>query len=318
MLNSGLSFIASCLQIEGALPIELTSRHTLRAATDTEIEILRRQIKRDCPESQSPWIVYESSVREECHGNGTTRHFEALPRDQWRYWVIAFEGTNNELHELECLLLLLPVDLEIEFTLMYDQTSQQGDVSGVFNRVFRFYNRYSPFNVAFGQIEQLTAAEISRVATLFQLQRDLPQEFEFIKTSMKSFLDLRSMPSHSPLLIVGLFSIIESLITHAPRLTETLDSINHQITNKITLLRKFYSRQVLPQNYFQDSSEAAIWKKMYSYRSSVAHGTPVDFHKDLRPLKDRETVVLFLRNNIIELLILALNRPDLISDLRKC
>jgi hypothetical protein len=97
------------------------------------------------------------------------------------------------------------------------------------------------------------------------------------------------------------------LITHAPRLTETLDSINHQITSKIILLRKRYARMVLPSSYFLQASEESIWKKLYSYRSSVAHGSTVSFDGELQVLKGHDAVVAFLRDNVRELIALSLS-----------
>jgi hypothetical protein len=131
-----------------------------------------------------------------------------------------------------------------------------------------------------------------------------------VRIAVQNFSSLRDISNGSDLVIVGLFAIIESLITHAPRSSESLDSINHQITNKIILLRKRFSRDVLPKAYFMDATEDKIWKKLYSYRSAVAHGTPVNFDGDHQILKDRITVIKFLQDNIKELIILGLKEPE--------
>jgi hypothetical protein len=165
----------------------------------------------------------------------------------------------------------------------------------------------------------LTSQQLASLGIWYDLYHNTPPEHAFVKAALSNFADLRRIPTTSDLIVVGLFSIIESLITHAPRLSETLDSINHQITNKIILLRKRYSRPIVPDTYFAHTAEETIWKKLYSYRSSVAHGTPVSIEKsDLQVLKSRQMVIDFLQDNVKELLQLGLRESGFLFDLRRC
>ncbi len=129
---------------------------------------------------------------------------------------------------------------------------------------------------------------------------------------------LKRIPKESELLTIGYFSIIEALITHAPRLDESLDSISHQLKNKLILLRKRFERKIEYSSYFLDTKEKTIWALLYSYRSHIAHGGIPDFTKKFQVLKSKEVVLDFLRENIKCLILCSLREPELMSDLKNC
>lgn len=318
MIHSGLAFIASHLQVEGKLPVELIPGHTFRAATDTEVTDIRNYLSSSIPRDAYYWVPYDGLVKEERNGSRTTFHIEQLPREKWKYWVLAFEGTNRHIREIELVGQLLPFAFDFGFIFYYSEPSQTGILSGRQIMPLHIIERYSSPDKAHANAESVTSEQLESIGKLFNTYQELPPEYVFVKKALSSFADIRRVPEISELVIVGLFSIIESLITHAPRLSETLDSINHQITNKIILLRKRYSRTILPSQYFLHATEESIWKKLYGYRSAVAHGTPVSFESDYQVLKDRESVVRFLRDNLKELLLVAIQEPAFILDLRKC
>lgn len=318
MIKSGFAFIASHLQIEGMLPVELVPGHTIRAAMDTEVTDIRNYLEQSKPRDNFLWVPYDGLVKEEHIDSQTTFYIESLPREKWKYWVLAFEGTNRYIHELELVGQLLPVNFDFGFVFFYSEPSQAGVLGGRLVMPLHIIDRYTSHNQAYANAESVTSEQLASLGNLFHIYEALLPEYVFVNKALSSFADLRRVPSTSELVIVGLFSIIESLITHAPRLSETLDSINHQITNKIILLRKRYSRTILPSQYFLHATEDNIWKKLYGYRSAVAHGTSVSFESDYLILKDRETVVRFLKDNLKELLLIALREPAFIFDLRKC
>jgi len=61
-----------------------------------------------------------------------------------------------------------------------------------------------------------------------------------------------------------------------------------------------------------------LWKKLYSYRSALAHGRSVDFKGDFAQLDSHAQVVEFLYDFTCSLVMYALQEPRLISDLREC
>ena len=318
MLKSGFAFIASHIRIEGSLPVEIAPGHVLRRARDTEVALIREQLRRNAPGPYYQWVDYEADVHPEVQGASTTFRVEPLSKEGWRYWVMAFEPNNHIVHEIEMLGLLVPIDVEFAFQVYFSEADQTGEVVGYVTTPLHIVERYSDFGLATSRAATLSTRQLSSIRELLTLYKDIDSRFMFVRRAIETFAALRRVSMRSELNVVGLFSIIESLITHAPRLTETLDSINHQITNKIVLLRKRYSRPVNVANYFETAGEDKIWKKLYSYRSSIAHGNAVEFSSDFRILRDHGTVVLFLRDNVKELLTLALHEPEFLFDLRSC
>lgn len=317
-MQSGFAFVLSHLKITGDLPVQLMPNHIFRAAKDLEIEEIRTHIRQSVQIDFEHWAPYEIVAKEIRNPNGCTYDIEVLPRDQWKYWVVAFEGNNFPVHNIELVALLLPVNFEFGFHIYYSEPLQQGTVQGRQYMPLHMVDRFRSFEHLYGDAESATSTLIASIGELYRLHEAIPEQYAFVRAALKSFSQLRRVPSSSDLVIVGLFSIIESLITHQPRLNETLDSINHQITNKIMLLRKRYSREIDPPQYFLKAAEENIWKKLYGYRSNVAHGTPISFDVEYKVLKDRECVVRFLRDNIKELLLMALKEPEFLFDLRKC
>jgi hypothetical protein len=314
MVQSNIAVIISHLQVVGDLPVEILPNYIFRSATDSEVEQIKKIVNESLPYKRTTWVPYDAEVVETINSLGhKTYVHEPLPKERWKYWVISFEGQNERIHEFQLLSRLLPINFEIGSQLIYD-----GETMGHILMSPYAALRYSDWEQAFGKPEIITTIQIAFIGELYEMYQNLPDQFNFVRIAVQNFSSLRDISNASDLVIVGLFAIIESLITHAPRLSESLDSINHQITNKIILLRKRFSRDVLPKAYFMDATEDKIWKKLYSYRSAVAHGTPVNFDGDHQILKDRITVIKFLQDNIKELIVLGLKEPEFLYDLRKC
>ena len=110
--------------------------------------------------------------------------------------------------------------------------------------------------------------------------------------------ELRVLPSYSPLLFLAYFAILESMLTHQPKPTDTIDSISRQIKKKIALLNGRFS---VPLDYqpFQNVNLDQIWGAMYTLRSTMAHGGEVDFEsRELRLLKDFESALALLKDAV--------------------
>ena len=54
------------------------------------------------------------------------------------------------------------------------------------------------------------------------------------------------------------------------------------------------------------------------YRSDIAHGNIVDFEKKYKILKSTENVNSFLSEIIKNVILLAIEKPEFLSDLKKC
>ncbi|MGM9516694.1 hypothetical protein ACS5PK_20770 [Roseateles sp. DB2] len=312
-----MSFIATHIVIEGESPVSLGDWGQIRAATEHEVALIRGRLKliagdrfHDAPFYDGRWI---EAVGEEGH-----RSFSPvqLPPEEWKYWVHAYEGNNHRVNLLQSLMQLLPVSLEFAFTLFFEGERQSGAVSGISMggvnpyQVRRIQEQWHP--------RSIKACELAMLPQYASWLAAIPDRYNFVRRALSGLDGLRGVPETSELTIVGLFALIESLITHEPRKQETLDSIIHQVKNKMALLRKRYETAVPLADYFGEASEDTIWSKLYDYRSTVAHGSAFDFQQKGAVLRGREQVVPFLRENVKQLLIMALRDPEFFDDLRRC
>jgi hypothetical protein len=142
---------------------------------------------------------------------------------------------------------------------------------------------------------------------------------EYIKNALKMFETLKALPRNSDMMIIGLVSIIESLITHNPKIKDLSDSLTHQISTKLPLLFKRSNYKLDHAQYFGNEKIEKILTGIYQYRSYIVHGGKTDFRSNtFRILRNRETVLKYLTEIVKLLLIFALNEPEFITDLKKC
>lgn len=306
--RSGVVFVASHINVDGDLPVQVIDNHIFRCARDAEIEVIDRLL----PTGPNFILPYKSP------SPLVGETVDSLPRDEWKYWVVAFEESNDKLQELQLACILLNPDIEFGPQIYFTEPDQQGEVFGYSLMPLHLLEEFEFPAVIHKEPRSITADELQNIGALYKGICSLTEQHEYIKHALNNFVSIRRVPSNSDILVVGYFSIIESLITHAPRLAETLDSINHQIRNKMILLRKRYQRDIPYATYFLDAGEDTIWKKLYGYRSCMAHGNIPDFTKEFNILKERSSVATFLKESIKELILVALKEPEFISDLRNC
>lgn len=79
-----------------------------------------------------------------------------------------------------------------------------------------------------------------------------------------------------------------------------------------------YERRINYDNYFEVANKDKLWKNLYGLRSDIAHGNIIKFKEKYKLLKSRDNVEMFLLESVKNLLLLALSRPEFLSDLKKC
>jgi len=234
-----------------------------RPARDSEVARIKQVIDQPFLGIAGGWVNYETTVRAETQGPATTFHQDPLPREQWKYWVVAFDGNKLLMHEFEQVACLLQVDFDIGFSLYFRDPDQQGDQVGWSMPGTHIVEKYTNPQFTYRPAQEIESDSLASLRQLWDLYGALPTQHVFVKSALGNFYDLKRVPPSSGLLVVDLFSIIESLITHPPRQAESLDSINHQVKNKLVLLRKRYATSVAHSAYFQPAPEKQIWKKLY-------------------------------------------------------
>lgn len=231
------------------------------------------------------------------------------PRN-WKYFGIE-SATNAELGSLQLASNLLQNDLALGPSFIW-MTDDAGHVSiGASGNPAKL-GHFSSTTPGADRDVEITAGNIVEWRQLYEKIRSLDKE------ALKPFraLDtLKSVSPQSPLFALGLFAIVESIITHNPH--DEFDSLTHQVSTKMVLLSKRFVRP-LPYADFGLSPDK-LWKKLYHYRSCIAHGATPDFGSGpLAPLKSPDVAHAFLTEALKLLLLDTIAEPDLIADLKEC
>lgn len=145
------------------------------------------------------------------------------------------------------------------------------------------------------------------------------KKFGFITKSIEEYKNLLTIPRSSSLLLVGLFSLLELLLTHDDR-NPSASRISWQLQKKIALLNNQFEKRIDFASHFncsKDTKEETIIERLYQKRSLIAHGNQGDFSKDLQIINKGDEIS-FLRLLIRKTISYALKNPQIVSDLREC
>jgi hypothetical protein len=240
--------------------------------------------------------------------------YDKLTRENWNYWVIEFEGVNSELQELGWACALAPNDIELGFQVTFGEWFRGPALGWDGAALSTFFNHGLDSLPA----KPITQEDLDLIRRHFDEIRHLASEFPHIRRALQRFDQLRWLPRRSEMVVIGLFSVIESLVSHAPKLTDSADSLSHQLRTKLPLLRKRFACHLEHRSQFGEIEEENLWKKLYAYRSKIVHGEDSQLNGELSCLGRVESVISFLREASKRLLQLALSEPQFITDLKKC
>lgn len=259
----------------------------------------------------SPWEFREIDERE-----GGTRFEYITAPDEHQFWIVRYWRK----------LLDQPLELALElsdpsFTPLIALTQPLANATGRMDS-FAIQNWLDANILArrcvFGQ-KQVEGVELAlNLLTDFDTNDD--PSFYFIHKALRDFSDLKRVSKRMPLYVVGLFAIIESLLT-TPQDTTTGKSLNHQLQEKLTLMESRFHQALSLTNYFGKASTPSfktVIKKLYQYRSDIAHGNVPDFAKELSILENHRAVCEFLHALVRRLMLQAVQEPTLMRDLKRC
>lgn len=312
---SSFVFVLNDIEVEGEMPIEVAPKHLFRKAQDVEVELITKYLIWFTASHAIPLPYERKIIKIPSEKPGNFEHrFEPLERREWRYWVISFEGTNAELSDIASAASLLLNDLELGFAFI----KIAGSPTPAFTWHTPSLTSFFEDKILPNPPTKMTSGEIKEIPANYQLIKQIKPEHVHITRAFKKNKELKSLPRSSELVVITLFSIIESLIAHNPKSTEVGDSLGHQIKTKMPLLSKRFQRLLPYKQYFGDTPEGTVWAKLYEYRSKLVHGEDSRVDGTLSLLKDRQTAVEFLNETVKLLLLLSLREPILLTDLKQC
>lgn len=310
--RGGFAFLTNVVGIVGAAEVELIPGHILRKATKEEIEIIKEILTehngRMAGKYFYPWEMEDK-------GGGV---FGDAPESDWKYFLIAFPGTNAGINRLEQALALLDSGLRIGFTVL-TWGSQRG-VGLHAGRLFQALQENSLAIQANSTAEQFVtfdAKHSTLIGELVEQVSNQPTAAIDIPKVCQQLLNLQALDANSDVAFLGYFSVLESLLVHKPDPKDPTDSITRQVKKKIMLLDNRWSPK-LDYSIFGNRKPEAIWGEMYGLRSAIAHGDTPDFKKQFKDLKDRTNARSLLIRAVRAIARHALLEPQLVSDLREC
>lgn len=258
-----------------------------------------------------------------------------LSEKDWRYTII---HANHDMLKIEEFIALRLSDLRLKVIIQRGfELNSKGEIPEDENyQTYISKNSFETYNILTQTCEYYskegterfirkipTKSEIknfqlylSRIKKIFN-----DSELIFIRKSLEDFFSLEIIPEESPFRIVSIFSIIELLITTNPKNIGD-QSISKQLSNKIGFLYNNFFKNFKLESYMKGSDSNNIYTiidKLYTYRSDIAHGNIPKLEKDLVIVQqNKENILPFLNELLINILKIAVQKPNLIKDLKRC
>lgn len=276
--------------------IKIVDDCVLRKAKDLEIDEIENAIGKIC----------EGFNRENPYFNEESK--------ESNYWLLE---NSNEIIRFAFSLSSLgttffaisSVEDEISFTTRYNQI----------HIATYFHDKgVEEFNYD-SEIDDEINIIIKNLKQLYELD-DFKNKYDFLMKAINDFIELQMISKNSPFKILGLFSIIELLLTHKPDSSKSLDdSINRQIKTKVMLVNNRMEASVDYLEYFTDKSIGLmkLINKLYDYRSRIAHGSTIHLNLRLKD-HDKNNIYKFLYELTRKLILQVIREPQLIKDLKAC
>ncbi len=311
-----IAHFASHVSLIGNLPQEIAPNAIIRRASTNEIAEFDRRNALAASAISINSHSYRHKYEEVVNGTSTTYVPKLLPEANWRYWVIEYEGDGLIFNRIEQLLTLSMPSVYLSFATITGLSSPLEGTRPLSPHILErveslWWNGYreNPIDVS----------KLVHLCSHLQTLSNLDAQDIFVLDALHKFFDLQRLPSRSDMYCLGLFSIIESLLAHSPRLNESLDSINHQLVNKLQFLNaEIIDSPIDSSTYFPVIGHDKLWKKLYAYRSQIAHTSQRSLSSEFQALRSAQCITDFVEANTKELMILALKKPSFLRYLRAC
>ena len=314
----GWSLILNNIDVTYPLPYEISPGIRLDRASDERICTIKNRLQLLLGDGQPGWARFFEYAFEKSTENTNSVIMHPLPPDHWRYYIIEFDDNgklNIDLH-LASNASLMPIE-NCSIRIMNN--------GGFAWKIGALQNYFSGMEWEWGPPKIIEKTELLDLAEAYHQYIHTTggiggnSDFPEILRALDLLDSLSLIPYNSDFHILGLFAIIEMLITHNPKLEDRGDSITHQMQSKIPLLSKRFTHKISPEKFFENTSEKKIWSALYKFRSIIAHGGVADFSSgDLQCLKNAQTAKTFLLDVVRKMIRHTFSEPVLYRDLRAC
>jgi hypothetical protein len=234
-----------------------------------------------------------------------------LPEEEWRYNVVSYLGRNGQSQQIADLEMVSNVsEVSLELPISYFSMGHGGNA----HRAAHYLSQ-AP-SILSRHVTEEMLCDVSAAYREFLVVRE---EYPEIARALRLLDALKGLPHGSEFEVLGLFAIVEMLITHNPKLEDSGDSLTHQMRGKLPLLSKRFRRPLDYTCFGENVQDDKIWARLYGFRSVVAHGGEPDFTRgDMALLKSRGDAVSFVRGAVRALVRHSFKEPQLYRDLKDC
>ena len=316
--NTSFAFVANLVNVKCDLPFKVIEDCYFQKANPIQIEHIKEYFRYSgyfpmfSSFNSSPYqFEYIEAINTLNHKSFQSQPLE--PQD-WKYYVINFSGNNSKISDLSVVANLTEVELEFGLQFIYHEEIKY---FGIQKKPTHIFNYFYEMDSGLPSTQFIDSVTLQDIGSIYQNYQQLDEiKYPDIKKAINKLEELKHLPHNSEFKVLGLFTIIEFLITH--KSIDAGDSIIRQVTNKINLLSKRFSKKLDYSQFFGNTPESTLWKKLYAYRSNIAHGSQPDFAKELSVLTDDFTAKKFLKLVVKMLLRHSLIEPQLYTDLKEC
>jgi hypothetical protein len=313
----GFAFVSYPVKISTeSLPFAFDDSLVFDKPTKEELKTIRKYLEElhGYEDFKRPFeaINYrENGHKEDIH----VMNFDKLDKKDWLYNVVRlkYEGPRTKLlwnmpmHNLQLACLTQTKGIRIGPTFFKDPGFKMG----------RFTEDWEHFSHMHIDIinNEWELRDLENLKSAYEKINAVESNYPDLYRSLNLFDSIPKFAGFNEFMDLSLFSVVESVLTHAPK--SDSDSITHQIRTKVNLLSKRFDVKI-DYSRFGKANEDTLWKKLYDFRSRIAHGGKIDFKNSLSILKDSYIVQLFLEEFLCTLFRNALDDPELYLDLKEC
>lgn len=317
MPKGAFHFIATVLDVQAPLPFEITPRVRLEKAQGEQL----LKIKAELDALAASGIISRSRDLYENHWKTQRTSPQAisyvstpLSPDAHRYFVLTGPATGSEMLDVLRVASALRPNLSSFVHFHTEEPFAKGNIVG---------RGFDPIGIPAFYMENMGVSEVLAEIDLVQLKEAVERyqaldqrNHEGIRRAFEYHSYVSRLSNLGYLKVLGMFAVIEMLLTHNPHDKEVGDSLTHQIKKKMALLD---SRFASPLDYGVFGSQIhsdKTWAALYGFRSAIAHGDHVDFQGKNKTLVSYEVAYNFLAGATRSLLIHAAYEPDLVNALK--
>lgn len=261
------------------------------------------------------FVVWNGEFKPVRHdSDGSLHPLPPLPKEQWRHYMIksppveTFESAQNDMRAIEAASMLCDTPLKLSVLGARSGTSPTSVHPRDYLLLQPVIRKIDP-SLYLRPFDANIAGDVRK---MLDLLAKADKEHPEIVKSVALYLDLEKIPPESPMYVLGLFAVLESLITHK-QVVET-DTLSHQIQTKMIFLGRRVEKPLdyapFPKKF---ASPSRVWKEFYGWRSNIAHG---DAPTKGIELGDITTAAEWLNVAVRLVLRYALRDPQTVKDLK--